>query len=89
MPRSRLGVVLILLVLILIVASILFGVLTYGLDGEGQPPSTPDQESMKPGRSMDRQYTAASSAEPNRRLSSQIVPRRRSRTGLERWIAVY
>lgn len=61
MSRSRLGVVLILLVLILIVASILFGVLTYGLDGEGQPPSTPDQESMRPGRMMDWQYTNSGS----------------------------
>ena len=69
MSRSRLGVVLILLVLILIVASILFGVLTYGLDGEGQPPSTPDQESMKSGRIMDWQYTNGGSVMVRARLA--------------------
>lgn len=50
MSRSRFRVVLILLVLILVVASILFGVLTYGLAGEEPPASDSGRSGRTPAR---------------------------------------
>lgn len=42
MSRNRFIVIFILLVLILLVASALFGLLTYGLGKDGSPASTPE-----------------------------------------------
>ena len=42
MSRTQLRVVLILVALILVVASVLFGILTYWVGAEGLPPSTPE-----------------------------------------------
>jgi hypothetical protein len=46
--RTRFGVIFILLVVILLVVSALFGLLTYWLDAKTQPASTPDRGSMAP-----------------------------------------
>ena len=48
MSGNHLRIVLLLLVLILLVVSALFGLLTYWLDGEVQSSSTPMQESSGP-----------------------------------------
>jgi len=48
MSGNRFRIVLLLLVLILLVVSALFGVLTYWLDGEVQSSSPPGQESGRP-----------------------------------------
>lgn len=54
MRLRRTAIVFILLVLILLGASMLFGLLTYWLHAEVEPASTPDQGRPAPGREGDR-----------------------------------
>jgi hypothetical protein len=59
MSRNRFGIVFILLVLILLVVSTLFGVLTYWLDAEAVSPPSPGQGGMLP-----VEHTQGSGREP-------------------------
>ena len=74
MSRSRFRVVFILLVLILLVASILFGLLTYWLSAETLPDSAPGQGWIVPAEH--RQSGAARAGQSRREILSKPLRRR-------------